>query len=78
MISEKQIDKLFIRQKLSKGAEEKARLIEESAHQLALLIHRETRPCKATEEAIMALKTAVMHARLAIATLDVNDEDLPY
>ena len=65
---------MFIRQKLSEEQKKRAEEIESKAHELALLIQKNTNGVtKTMEQAIMRAKEAAMIARVAIATEDRED-----
>lgn len=73
MLSKKHIDKMFIRQELTKEQAHRADEIEKAAHELALLIQDNVKVVNSTvEEAILQVKKAAMLARVAIATEDKN------
>ena len=74
MLSKKNIDRMFIRQELSKDQKRRAEEIEKKAHELALFIKDNCgRPNKTMDEAILHLKQATMLARCCIAQEDRED-----
>jgi hypothetical protein len=74
MLTKIHIDKMFIRQELSKEQSIRADEIESKAHELALLIQKNCgRPNNMMEEAILHLKQSAMLARCCIAQEDRHD-----
>jgi hypothetical protein len=74
MLSKENIDRMFLRKKLSSDQIRRSEEIEKKAHELALLVKENCgRPNKTMEEAILYIKKAAMLSRCSIAQEDRED-----